>query len=128
MRLGNELRHLRKLRRLTLLEVSEQTGLSVSFLSDIERGRTNPSLESLEKLAGCYGVSFNEIFEDAKFGQSQDLKIYPPGFEAFLETMPDVDEEMRELILRVEHRAQRRSETKEDWIQLYYSLKTLLGR
>ncbi len=56
------LRGIRKGKRLTLLNVSEATGVSVSFLSDLERGKTRPSLDTLEKLAAFYGVAVGELF------------------------------------------------------------------
>lgn len=56
------LRGIRKSKRLTLLNVSEATGVSVSFLSDLERGKTRPSLNTLEKLAAFYGVPVGEMF------------------------------------------------------------------
>ena len=49
--LGSKLRNMRKARNLTLSNVSETTGLSLSFLSDIERGRTLPSLKTLARIA-----------------------------------------------------------------------------
>lgn len=54
MTLSNDLRWLRKMRKLTLKQVSQQAGLSISFLSDVERGRTQPSLRTLEKLVDAY--------------------------------------------------------------------------
>lgn len=48
------LRAMRKARGLTLREVSELSALSVSFLSDLEHGRTRPSLDTLERLATAY--------------------------------------------------------------------------
>lgn len=57
-----ELRALRVAHRLTLAEVAEQTGISVSFLSDVERGRTDPSLETLRKLAASYGMELRVDF------------------------------------------------------------------
>lgn len=54
--LAATLRFLRKARQMTLREVAEDTGLSVSFISDIERGRTRPSLATLQKLAGAYNA------------------------------------------------------------------------
>lgn len=44
----------RDMRHLKLREVSDLTGLSISFLSDIECGRTVPSIATLQKLAHCY--------------------------------------------------------------------------
>ncbi len=128
MKLGSELRRLRKSRRLTLANVAKETELSVSFLSDVERGRTKPSLDTLEKLAACYGVSVNDILLDTEFGISRDEKEYPPGFQEFLKEIGgNVDEEMEDLLLRAENRAKRSAQTKEDWLGMYYSLKTLLG-
>lgn len=124
-----ELRSIRKSQRLTLSEVSHETGLSVSFLSDLERGRTRPSLDTLEKLAAFYQVPLNSILANAEAGSLPLVRSYPTGFEDFLEAMPGgVDEEFQELLLRVETRSKHRAETKEEWLQLYYSLKSILGR
>jgi transcriptional regulator with XRE-family HTH domain len=48
------LRRLRKQEGLTLVVLSERCGLSVSHLSDIERGRTKPSLDSLNAIVAAY--------------------------------------------------------------------------
>lgn len=128
MNLGSELRFLRRSQRLTLLKVSKETKLSVSFLSDIERGRTKPSLATLEKLADCYRVSVNDILENTDYSAMESERIYPPGFDSFLDEYgDDVDEEFKDLILRAETRSKRKAQTKADWIGLYYSLKTILG-
>lgn len=51
MRLGRRLRMSRRRLGLTLDAVSGRTGLSKSFLSQVEAGRANPTLESLHRLA-----------------------------------------------------------------------------
>ena len=129
MEIGLELRAIRKSQRHTLSKVSEETGLSVSFLSDLERGRTRPSLDTLEKLATFYQVPLNSILVNAEASSSPVARSYPAGFEGFLKSVPGgVDEEFQELFLRVETRSKRRAETREEWLQLYYSLKSILGR
>lgn len=55
MQLGERLRQLR--RPLTLKDVAALTGLSVSYLSDIERGRTEPTLRTLVKLAKLHRIT-----------------------------------------------------------------------
>ena len=55
--LGSKLHNMRKARNLTLSNVSETTGLSLSFLSDIERGRTLPSLKTLARIAAALNVT-----------------------------------------------------------------------
>lgn len=54
-RLAELLRGEREARDLTLKEVAERSGLSISYISDIERARTMPSIETLSKLADVYG-------------------------------------------------------------------------
>jgi transcriptional regulator with XRE-family HTH domain len=49
--LGAELRELRKARDLTLKQLSQLAGISLSHLSAIERGATNPSIDVLYALA-----------------------------------------------------------------------------
>ena len=53
---GRQLRQRRRELRLTQGQISEQTGVSVPYLSVIESGRTNPSLELVEKLARSVGL------------------------------------------------------------------------
>lgn len=125
MKLGETLRRLRKNRKLTLVKASKGIGLSVSFLSYLEREKTRPSQESLEKLAEYYRVDINQLIEYTDHeAKSLKEKILPPGFQALLDEIPDVDEEMQDLLLRVEHRSKRRWQN--NWEQLYYSLKMIL--
>lgn len=62
--LAEYLNAMRENRDMKLREVSERTGLSISYLSDLERGRTLPSIETLEKLASCYGMNLAIRFMD----------------------------------------------------------------
>ena len=52
------LRNIRKARDLTLAQVAERSGLSVSHLSDMEHGRCKPSFDTLATLARAYNVSW----------------------------------------------------------------------
>ncbi|MGH3086158.1 MAG: MerR family transcriptional regulator [Rubrobacteraceae bacterium] len=59
---GERLRRLRVKSRKTLKSVSEATGLSISFISALERGGSGASVSSLKLLAGAYGVTMRELF------------------------------------------------------------------
>jgi transcriptional regulator with XRE-family HTH domain len=59
---GDRLRAIRQLRRKTLREVAERAGLSESFLSQVERGRTNVSISSLQRIAAALGVDVSDVF------------------------------------------------------------------
>ena len=60
---GERLRAIRALRRCTLRTVAERSGLSESFLSQVERGRSNASIASLRRIADALGVSVSDLFE-----------------------------------------------------------------
>ena len=51
-----QLRLMRTVKGETLADVANGTGLSISYLSDLERGRTNPSIETLEKIAAYHNM------------------------------------------------------------------------
>ena len=59
---GERLRALRGFRRLTLRTVADRSGLSESFLSQVERGRSNASIASLKRIADALGVSMADLF------------------------------------------------------------------
>lgn len=61
--LGKRIKQMREERELTLKNVSEVTGLSVGFLSQVERNITDPSIASLKKIADAFGVKITEFFE-----------------------------------------------------------------
>ena len=59
---GDRLRRWRNGRGVTLKEVSEASGISIAYLSDLERGKlANPTLDTLTALAAALGVSLNEL-------------------------------------------------------------------
>jgi transcriptional regulator with XRE-family HTH domain len=58
---GPRLRALRAERDVTLAQVSEATGISVSTLSRLEAGRRKPTLELLLPLARAYGTQLDEL-------------------------------------------------------------------
>jgi DNA-binding transcriptional MerR regulator/quercetin dioxygenase-like cupin family protein len=62
--LGQRLRALRTERQWSLTEVAEKSGLSVSFLSAVERGQSSISVASLFKLADAYGTTVPGLSPD----------------------------------------------------------------
>ena len=60
--LGKRIRKQRLERQLTLEQLSGKTGLSKSFLSQIERGLVEPSITSLKKIAKQFGFSVVNLF------------------------------------------------------------------
>ena len=59
---GEQLRSIRRLRHRTLKDVADRAGLSESFLSQVERGRTSASISSLQRIASALGVDVSDVF------------------------------------------------------------------
>ena len=62
LRLGGRIRALRQARRLTLRDVAERSGVTESFLSQVERGVASPSIASVQRIARALGRSIAELF------------------------------------------------------------------
>lgn len=62
--IGREVRRQRKAAGLTLKQVANRTGLSVSLLSQIERAESSASVSSLYKLASAMGTKVSSFFGD----------------------------------------------------------------
>jgi transcriptional regulator with XRE-family HTH domain len=59
--LGLKVKTLRTRRGLTLADLGARTGLAVSYLSEIEKGRKYPKPDKILALAGALGASFDEL-------------------------------------------------------------------
>lgn len=67
---GQRVRLMRSERGLTQEQLAERAGISVDFLSLIERGKSSPSFENLDELADALEVSVAELF-NFEGGRSQ---------------------------------------------------------
>lgn len=61
--IAEKIRNLRKERNYTLKDLSEKTGLSVSFLSQVENGASSLAITSLKKIAEALNVTINYFFK-----------------------------------------------------------------
>lgn len=62
--LGASIRRSRKRRGLTIQQVAEASGLSISFISQLERDLVSPSVNSLQKVSRALGIQIGGFFED----------------------------------------------------------------
>lgn len=81
--LGDRIRNLRRERGLRLVDLAKLTDLSVSFISQVERGLTNPGMRSLILMADALEVRPHALLEDA-----------PPCDELFVLTRADEQAEV----------------------------------
>src|ERR1035437_2378958 len=62
-RIGERIKHLRLKRSMGLVELGRHTGLSASFLSQLETGRVVPTLRNLARIATVFSKDLNYFFE-----------------------------------------------------------------
>lgn len=63
MDIGRRIKYLRTQKKITLNELGERTGLTTSFLSQLERDLTSPSVRSLGRIAEALNTTINYFFE-----------------------------------------------------------------
>lgn len=62
-RLGKNLKRIRTAKGITQGDIVRTLGVSRSFVSNIENGKTNPTLATIAKLAKAVGVSIGELMK-----------------------------------------------------------------
>lgn len=62
MKIGKNIRLLRKTANVTLRSFAGKIGISPSFLSDIEREKSNPSIDTAERIADGLGIPLWKFF------------------------------------------------------------------
>jgi transcriptional regulator with XRE-family HTH domain len=71
LRIGRRIFELRQAHRYSLRELARMSGLSASFLSEVERGRGEPSISALKRIASALEVELLHFFSTAKSAESQ---------------------------------------------------------
>jgi transcriptional regulator with XRE-family HTH domain len=71
-RLGRRLQRLRRLRGLTQEQLAERIDINPKYLSSVERGEENPTLDLLLRLGEGLQVELPELFQYAQEGESRD--------------------------------------------------------
>ena len=62
-KLGKNLKRIRTEKSITQGDIARLLGVSRSFVSNTENGKTNPTLATITKLANAIGVSANELLK-----------------------------------------------------------------
>jgi DNA-binding transcriptional MerR regulator/mannose-6-phosphate isomerase-like protein (cupin superfamily) len=87
---GLRFRRLRQRRNLSLAQVASATGVSVGFLSALERGQMRASIGTLRRIARYYRTNILSFFEPAK----DNSKLVRPTERKVLETTKGVRMEL----------------------------------
>lgn len=107
--LGASLRSLRRARQLSVRDVAEATGISSSFLSLVETGRSDITIGRLSRLVEFFGVSILDLVPerptaDARIVRSNERHRLPTaeaGVNLYL-LVPDTQRAMMPMLLEFE--------------------------
>ena len=72
--IGDKIKSLRMKKKYTLKQLSEETGLSTGFLSQLERGMSSIAIDSLAKITEVLGVDLSSFFENTESPQKDIVK------------------------------------------------------
>ena len=60
---GKKVRQLRKQKKFSQEKLAQKTGLHRTYISDIERGNRNVSLENIKKIADALDIQLNYLLK-----------------------------------------------------------------
>ncbi|MCX7786448.1 MAG: helix-turn-helix domain-containing protein [Spirochaetes bacterium] len=93
---GERIRALREMQKLTLKGVASSVGISESLLSQIERNKVSPSIDTLIRIADTLGVDMEHLFKD--YRQQRTVSILRKENRSRLEKDGVVYEQLSRLI------------------------------
>ena len=129
MTIGQQIREKRREKTFTLKDLAEATGLSVTYLSDVERDRTTPSLKTLARVAEGLKLSTTDLIHGVDWLGEITEESLPPGLRELKDDEvwgAQLDEEWIRMLLRVNYRG-KRPQTKEDWLEVFLPLRRIIG-
>ena len=71
--IGERIKIARKTKKITQQDLAEQMGVSIAFLSRIERGSSHVNLKRLSQICSLLGVTEGEILNGSSSGSSDYL-------------------------------------------------------
>lgn len=73
--MGLRIRNLRHQRGFSVNELAAKAGVSAGIISQIERGKANPSLRTLERIRTALGVPLSAILEESRDGSASRISF-----------------------------------------------------
>jgi DNA-binding transcriptional MerR regulator/uncharacterized cupin superfamily protein len=110
LQLGSHLRKLRQQRGESLSTVAESVGISIGFMSNIERSRSGASVGIMRKLAKYYGINILDFFDPLEatgpLVRPKDRKILEGGPGVHMELLAAGQITMEPHLFRIEPEAE----------------------
>lgn len=98
--LGDYIREQRRLAQLSLRRLAEMAGVSNPYLSQIERGLRNPSVEILQQIAKALSLSAETLYIRAGI-LDEDPAAERSDLETCIREAPELTAEQRRALLQV---------------------------
>lgn len=126
--LGDNIRRIRKSKRISINNLSKASGVSLGYLSDIENDKgVNPTKDTLEKLAAALEVTVDEFFKDEPVLLESETSPNP-SVSLSIKEQEKLDAEAEKMIseLRASLSQNKNALTQEDYEMLGESIRFLL--
>ena len=99
---GEFVRAQRRLAQVSQRNLARMSGVSDSYLSQIERGNYRPSPQVVKALARAFGMKPNQLYTMLGFMDSeQDAADAVPGVEDAIRSDPRLDAAQKDALIRV---------------------------
>lgn len=95
---GNRIQSKRRMKGITQEAMAEALNFSVGFISQLERGITKPSLDSLYDIACYLGCSTSELVDMEKYHETAYQQV---EFNTMYEALPARDQQLFFCMLEV---------------------------
>lgn len=98
---GRNIRRYRAIKNISIEQLSELSGVSPKYLGDVERGKSNISIEKLESLATALDIPPSLLLADEEDFELYDLlkKCDTEGLKQIIKLLPNIKN--RELLKEI---------------------------
>lgn len=97
--IGDNIKRVREAKGLSQKEVISAIGMGAAQYSRIERGKTDPSVSTVEKIAKALGVTMAELFIEAK--DVRDISTYDKTLMERVSLIDSLDKEEQKTVFSI---------------------------
>lgn len=73
--IGKKIRYIRKKEKKTLKQLSGETGLSLGYLSNLERSVISPTIDQLQKICSALKINITEVLSESQIIESPVVRV-----------------------------------------------------
>lgn len=100
-RVGMNIRAIRKSQNLTIDELAEKCDFQSPYLSDVERGERNITLQTLNKILDALNVGPGKVLIPSNIGEIESVDVREQLIQLLLDTLEDKNEGDLRMLLNI---------------------------